>query len=359
MAHQHQNEPKFPFLLDALYCEDESFITREESQCVNNNIDSKPLFSFEQDFLWEDEELCSLFTKEQENSNLYNGLERWPCLTAARNEAVEWILKVTTFYSFSAATAVVAVNYLDRFLFRFQSHSEKNKPSPMTQLAAVACLFLAAKVEETRVPLLLDFQVEESKYVFEAKTIKRMEILVLSTLEWKMNPVTPLSFIDHFITRRLRGLKKKISWELLRRCHCLLLFIISDCRFMCFLPSVMATATMLHVITSLEPCLGLEFQDQLLGILGVNKLQDKVQECYRLISEVAATFDFHSSNKRKFRSLPCSIKGVMDMSFSCGSSSNSWSVAAASASSSPQPLSKKSRPHNEDQQHANVLDHAT
>ncbi|KAF6170245.1 hypothetical protein GIB67_035350 [Kingdonia uniflora] len=75
----------------------------------------------------------------------------------------------------------------------------------MTQLVIVACLSLAAKVEETQVPLLLDLQVEETKYVFEAKTIQRMELLVLSKLHWKMNPVTPLLFVDHII--RWLGLK--------------------------------------------------------------------------------------------------------------------------------------------------------
>ena len=40
----------------------------------------------------------------------------------------------------------------------------------MIQLAVVTCLSLAAKVEETQVPLLSDLQVEDSEYVFEAKT---------------------------------------------------------------------------------------------------------------------------------------------------------------------------------------------
>ncbi|XP_027093117.1 cyclin-D3-1 [Coffea arabica] len=366
MAHQHQNEKqKFPFLLDALYCEEEHWEGLDKEDCFISNeeesrIDGKPPLLMEQDLFWGEEELCSLFNKEQEN-DLYNSLKTNPSLAGARTDAVEWMLKVTAFYSFSAPTAVLAVNYLDRFLFSFQSHNEKKLW--MTQLAAVACLSLAAKVEETQVPLLLDFQVEESKYVFEAKTIQRMEILVLSTLEWKMNPVTPLSFLD-FVTRRL-GLKNHIYWEFLKRCEFLLLFIISDCRFMSYLPSVMATATMLHVIVSVEPCLGVEYQDQLLGILGINK--DKVEECYRLISEVASAYHFHSSNKRKFRSFPGSPKGVMDLSFSSESSSNdSWSVAGASVSSSPEPLTKKSRAQagqkeDQQQQHAQEqeLDHAT
>lgn len=68
-------------------------------------------------------------------------------------------------------------------------------------------------------------QVEETKYVFEAKTIKRMEILVLSILEWKMNPVTPLSFLHH-LTRRL-GLNNLLSLQLLNNCESLLLTVIS------------------------------------------------------------------------------------------------------------------------------------
>lgn len=153
---------------------------------------------------------------------------------------------------------------------------------------------------------LLKFKMEGSKYVFEAKTIQKMEILILSTLEWKMNPVTPLSFLD-YITRRL-GLKSYLSSEFLKRCECLLLcflpgnhfitflatfginhiqklvlmitnqdmnlyvYINADGRFRSYLPSVIATATMVHVIHSVEPCIGNEYESQLLGILGINKV---------------------------------------------------------------------------------------
>ena len=39
---------------------------------------------------------------------------------------------------------------------------------------------------KTDVPLLLDLQVEEIKYVLEVKTIQRIELLVLPTLQWKL-----------------------------------------------------------------------------------------------------------------------------------------------------------------------------
>lgn len=342
---QYQQNPTL--LYDALYCSEENWVeeVREdcfqdelegESYCSNNSnkLNTFPIF-LEQDLSWEDEELHSLFAKEEQNQ-LCKDLETNPSLARARCEAVEWILKVNEHYSFTALTAVLAVNYLDRFLFSV--HLQKEKPW-MAQLAAVSCLSLAAKVEETQVPLLLDFQVEDSKYVFEAKTIQRMEILVLSTLKWKMNPVTPISFLD-YITRRL-GLEHYLCLEFLKRCERMVLSILADSRSMPYVPSVMAAATMLYVIDNIEPSLAAEYQSQLLSSLGIDK--DKVEDCSKFLMEFALRDHFKLlSNKRKFCSLPGSPSGVVDVSFSSDSSNDSWSVAS-SVSSSPKPLSKKSR----------------
>lgn len=48
-------------------------------------------------------------------------------------------------------------------------------------------------------------QVGDARYVFEAKTIQRMELLVLSTLKWRMQAVTPFSYIDYFLHRLTGG----------------------------------------------------------------------------------------------------------------------------------------------------------
>ncbi|XVF39874.1 hypothetical protein PTKIN_Ptkin01aG0067900 [Pterospermum kingtungense] len=350
MGLNHQDST---IVLDALYCSEENweeqvredyFVEAEEESFYNNGTNKSnypfPILS-EQDLFWEDDELSSLLSKEEQNP-LYDSLRSNGNLAGVRLEAVLRMLKVNAHHSFSALTAVLAVNYLDRFLFSFPFQSEKPW---MTQLAAVACLSLAAKVEETQVPLLLELQVEESKCVFEAKIIQRMEILVLSTLQWKMNPVTPLSFLD-YIARRL-GFKDRLCWEFLRRCDRILFSVISDSRFMCYLPSVMATATMLHVVDSIEPDLRVEYQNQLFGILGIDK--DKVDECCKLITEVATTgVGGNESNKRRFSSIPGSPNGVMDVCFSSDSSNDSWAVAS-SVSSSPEPVSKKKRSSEQDQ----------
>ncbi|MBA0848679.1 hypothetical protein Goshw_005509 [Gossypium schwendimanii] len=318
-----------PFVIDSLYCSEDTgedhFV--EESCFYKSN--PFPIL-LEQDLLWEDDELSSLLSKE-EQSQMYNCLQTNGNLAVARLNAVDWMLKVTAHHSFSALTAVLAVNYLDRFLFSLPFQTDKPW---MTQLGAVACLSLAAKVEETQVPLLLDLQVEESKYYFEAKTIQRMEILVLSTLQWKMNPITPISFL-HYIARRL-GLKGHVCWEFLRRCDQILLSVISDSRFLCYLPSAMATAIMLQVMDSveLEPNLRVQFQNQLLDNLGINK--DKVDESCKLIIELTKTREEgNQSKKRRFKWIPESPNGVIDLLFISNESNDSWGV------SSPDPVSKK------------------
>ncbi|CAL5005704.1 unnamed protein product [Urochloa decumbens] len=120
-----------------------------------------------------------------------------------RREAVDWIWKVHAYYNFGPVTAYLAVNYLDRFLSRYELPEGKDW---MTQLLSVACLSLAAKMEETSVPQSLDLQVGDALYVFEAKTIQRMELLVLSTLNWRMQAVTPFSYLDYFLNKLNGGM---------------------------------------------------------------------------------------------------------------------------------------------------------
>ncbi|XP_054810643.1 cyclin-D1-1-like isoform X2 [Prosopis cineraria] len=119
-------------------------------------------------------------------------------LRTAREEAIKWMLKVQGYYSFTPETACLSVNYLDRFLL---SHSLPQDEAWPLQLAAVACLSIAAKMEETRVPLLLDLQMIESRFVFEPKTVQRMELLVMAALRWRLRIVTPFDFAHLFIAK--------------------------------------------------------------------------------------------------------------------------------------------------------------
>ncbi|XP_033511813.1 cyclin-D3-1-like [Nicotiana tomentosiformis] len=159
---EHNQDQTQSFLLDALYCEEERWEETIEDEILEKEATLPlPLPLLEQDLFWEDEELLSLFTKEKETISNFETIKTDPLLCLARKEAVKWILKVNAHYGFSTFTAILAINYFDRFLSSL--HFQKDKPW-MIQLVAVTCLSLAAKVEETQVPLLLDFQVIYSFY---------------------------------------------------------------------------------------------------------------------------------------------------------------------------------------------------
>ncbi|KAL3525659.1 hypothetical protein ACH5RR_014031 [Cinchona calisaya] len=333
----HSQQPPQPqqiqlqnLIFDGLYCEEERFdevlgsglgFEQDESEYYYSDK-KKDLTLLENDLLWEDDELLNLLCKEKEASLGNRNLDSDGFLMVARKEGVGWMLKVIGHYGFTPMTAVLAVSYYDRFITSLCF--QRDKPW-MSQLAAVACLSIAAKVEKIQVPLLLDFQVEDSKFVFEAKTIQRMELLVLSTLQWKMRLVTPLSFIDHIVRRF--GLMTKLNWEFLKWCEDLLLSVIADARLVHYLPSVVATATMLIVIKEFDPCRLIEYQNQLMDALKVGK--GKVNECYKLIMEIMNDQgNKHHTLKRKHQSIPpASPNAVIDAYFSCDSSNDSWDAA--------------------------------
>ncbi|WOG82345.1 hypothetical protein DCAR_0101509 [Daucus carota subsp. sativus] len=381
------------FLIESLFCDEqvevesllEGEISNKDYNFVENsrNQTSPPLVLVENDLAWEDEELDSLFCKERQAHFCFLGETMGSCSlnVVDRGNAVDWMLKVRAHYGFSALTVVLAMNYFDRFV----SGVEFQEDEPwMVQLAAVTCLTLAAKLEETQVPLLLDIQVGESEYVFEAKTIQNMELLVMSTLRWRMSAVTPLSFLDH-ITRRL-GLKSDLHWEFYRNSETLLLSVVADWRFTSYLPSVLATATMLHVIHQVEPCNAIEYQNQLLAIFRTTK--EEIKECCELVSYVSNSFYVNGNNsqKRKYEEnfeipgglskttdasfntkskihkrqceeekevnceIPSSLSGITDASFSTANSadndiSSAWSVSCSPESAVKHQMIKKQKLH--------------
>ncbi|KAJ7944466.1 Cyclin-d3-2-like protein [Quillaja saponaria] len=295
-----------PLVLDELLCEEDSF---EEN--FDNGMDGDcenfvetmrkpsffPLILLEHDLFWEEDELAALVSKEEETHFCFRNLITDGSLEGSRKESVSWIAKFPVYL------------WLPRW-------------------------------RRPEVPFLLDLQVGESNYLFEAKTIQRMELLVLSTLNWRMNPVTPISFFEH-IVRRL-GLRTRLHWEFLWRCERILLSVIEDLGVMSYLPSTLAAATMIHVIREIEPSNAMEYQDQLIDLLKISV--ENVNQCYKVILKLLDCHgDLPSLNrKRKQPSVPGSPNGVIDASFSCDSSNDSWAVSS-SVSFSLEPPLKRSR----------------
>ncbi|XP_059459092.1 cyclin-D1-1-like [Corylus avellana] len=165
-------------------------------------------------------------------------------VVGARKDSVNWMLKVHAYYNFRPETAYLSVNYMDCFL---ASHTLPQGKGWPLQLLSVACLALAAKMEETSVPLLLDLQVKGNKFLFKPKTVQRMELLVMSNLKWRLRRTTPFDFLHYFVAKLSCQLASPLNdcSQVLSRASDL---IISTCHVIDFLdypPSSIAAAAVL------------------------------------------------------------------------------------------------------------------
>ncbi|MQM17589.1 hypothetical protein Taro_050561 [Colocasia esculenta] len=200
----------------------------------------------------------------------------------ARRLAAAWILKVRKVYSFQPTTAYLAVNYMDRFLSRHSLPVRICSPLPQTayigqiptraitaaatgtgtgtglfhhfclplqprgwpmQLLCVTCLSLAVKMEETLVPSLLDLQVEDARFVFEPRTIQRMELLVLDALDWRLRSITPFTFLGFFACRA--DPSKAYTRCMVSRATHIILDTVEEVEFLDLCPSAMAAAAII------------------------------------------------------------------------------------------------------------------
>ncbi|URE46005.1 cell division [Musa troglodytarum] len=220
---------------------------------------------------------------------------------AVRNDAIDWMQRVHEHYNFGPLSAYLSVNYLDRF---FSSYEVPQGKAWMTQLLSMACLSLAAKVEETEVPLSLDLQVGEAKYVFEARTIQRMELLVLGTLKWRMQAVTPFSFIVYFLCKFHDA--NSPDGSLISRSIALVLATVRGVDFLEFRPSEIAAAVALSALKEIQ---FLEIAKALACCIHVNK--ERVLRCHEVIQEMALMKSrTHASTS--ISTVPKSPIGVLD-----------------------------------------------
>ncbi|XP_030447980.1 cyclin-D1-1 [Syzygium oleosum] len=206
---------------------------------------------------------------------------------SAREESVAWILKVHAFYGFRPLTAYLSVNYIDRFLY--SSSLPQPDGWPM-QLLSVACLSLAAKMEEPLVPSLLHLQVEGAKNIFEPRTIRRMELLVLSVLDWRLRSITPFTFIS-FFAWKVDPTGTCVGF-LVSRATDVIFSNIQETSFLEYRPSCIAAAAVLSAasdIPSLSLCKPENAESWCDGLS-----KEKIISCYRLTQKLV-----RGSSKRK------------------------------------------------------------
>ncbi|EEF48597.1 cyclin-D4-1 [Ricinus communis] len=267
------------------------------------------------------------------NADYLKRLRRGELDLGARKEAIDWIGKVHAHFGFGPLSAYLSINYLDRFLSAYELPKGKDW---MMQLLAVACLSIAAKMEETEVPIFLDLQVGESRFVFEARTIQRMELLVLSTLSWRMKAITPFSFIDDFLNKINNDENPPTS--LILQSIQLILSIIKGIDFLEFRPSEVAAAVTIAVVGEIRTV----DAEQAIFVLSQHIQKEKVLKCFQLIQDFSLIGGAIKDTNVRILSVPQSPIGVLDAAcLSYRSDESTVGSCANSSQDTPEAKRKK------------------
>ncbi|KAJ0789648.1 putative cyclin [Helianthus annuus] len=166
--------------------------------------------------LKEDEEYLRVLLDKEESvrNRIDQSSHVHDSILISRSEAIQWIFNVRSSLQFKFHTAYLSVTFIDRFISVSPSHITHDDKPWAIRLLAVACLSLAAKTID-RTNWQLSSLLQAEGFEFSNKAVQRMELLVLTTLDWRMCSITPFRFIGYFVSclcnESLRGLVSMIS----------------------------------------------------------------------------------------------------------------------------------------------------
>lgn len=263
-----------------------------------------------------EESIAGLLEDERDLAESISRLSHQPVDAAARAESVAWILKVQRYYGFQPLTAYLSVSYFDRFLF---SHRLPKMNGWPLQLLSIACVSLAAKMEEPLVPSLLDIQVEGAKIIFEPRTVLRMELLVLRVLEWRLRSISPFCYLSYFAVKV--DPTGTCSGFLTSRATKIILSVIQETSLLEYRPSCIAAAAILCAANDMPNFSFITVQHAESWSDGLHR--DHIMNCYQLLRQLG----FRNKSNKQPKVLPqlrvMSLASITSSESSSSSSSSS------------------------------------
>jgi len=123
--------------------------------------------------------------------------EDWRC------KMVEWSYSISDHFELDRNTVAVAMNIFDRFMsiITTEIHDEEENIQGVVyyQLAAMICLYTAVKIHE---PVAFEPKIISlmSGGVYSEEQVTDMEQTILHTVQWRLNPPTPITFVHCFLS---------------------------------------------------------------------------------------------------------------------------------------------------------------
>lgn len=153
------------------------------------------------------ERLQRLVTQTQNcriDPNYVNNVQGGVLQRTWRRKVAEWLLEFVDEFGLPNDIVAVSVSYMDMYL------SKRKTDKQQLQLLAMVCIFVASKFHEVEPISIQELQtLAEGGYT--EKSIRDLELDLLSTLNWEMNPIT-----THHIMRHVANyIPASIRWSLL------------------------------------------------------------------------------------------------------------------------------------------------
>ncbi|XP_057470528.1 putative cyclin-D6-1 [Actinidia eriantha] len=238
-----------------------------------------PLTSFEEH---RPDTVLALFADESDympSHYFSHGLESNDFRISVRHEAISLILQVQFSCNLDPIIPYLAISYVDRFISKQEIWNEGS--SWIARLLAISCLSLAAKMKNTDLSIS-DLQRDEG-FICDSQSIRRMELLILTTLNWKMRSITPFSFLYFFLSLfdfedppLIQGLRDRAS-EIIFRSH-------YEIKILEYKPSIIAASALLCASQELFPLQFPGFRAAMASCEYVDK--EKLLNCSILMEEM-------------------------------------------------------------------------
>lgn len=242
-----------------------------------------------------------------------------------RSRMISWAYEVIRFSKFQRETAEFATSYFDRFVQT--KHGEEALHDRVAfQLAYVTCLFMATKLHEpiTMSPAFFSIL---SRDKFSMEEIQKMELTILSALQWRINPPTALAFAQHFIA--LHPLNRQIEASVRDAIYDLakvqIELMVDDYQFVSVPRSTIALAALINSLDSLQIDPNGWGVTQLMSQANMNKNMEEV--------EWVRDGLYHVISKLPHQVAKCLPKAL------CGSSYRGMGMASEQASCQQSPRS--------------------
>ncbi|KAL8032732.1 hypothetical protein ABFX02_13G115100 [Erythranthe guttata] len=197
----------------------------------------------------------SLFSNESDHmSSSLLSFDSSDSRFSIRRSAVSLLSHAKFSYNLDPLLVYLSVNYVDRFLSK-QRTLEK-KPW-IAQILVVASLSLAAKMRNSDLSLPISDLQREEGFEFESQSVRRMETILLSTLQWRMRSITPFSFLQYFIslikTDHDDDDNSSLTQCLNRRASDLIFNVQHEMELLEYKPSILSASALLCAVNGLTP----------------------------------------------------------------------------------------------------------